>query len=730
MRGGRIGVLLVLGRRSRGKSLGGLAHRVGLAIAAGLTVLVGWLLIATHAEIGASHARAAAREPVPAGSGQARAYWLEHIDHLDDQQFLVIYVAPIDATMAPPPGLSAWPRPGTYVMSPALARAAGRGPLSSRYGISAGTIAMSGLTDPDEWIMYARPASTADFARYGRSALISGLGQPDSDQFATVNATPHSTAEFYRIELVLAVLPVLVLLIVALRGASEQRDRRVAMLEALGAARRTTAWVLVGEAALPVLLGTLAAAGVAMLTTFTGVRVPIVGYSVIAADLSGPRTAVAVLWITGALAVLAAVILTHIRGRGGGATRPRRVRDRRAWWQITVCLLAFVGCAWIANRASLSGGVHGRNGLILAFFVAVLVVLATLPATIAAGVTGLGTAAGRIGRRRGWSGAMVGGGWLAARPGSLARMCAAAVVGLGILAVVQVWVSQYQTAGTTSQVRQSIGAQVVSVQTGASPTQVSTFEAAVGTDRVVWVGEDSDGDVGLVGSCSALSSLGRLTCGPVPKPASALFAALTPVGAAVSRQNASILVSGDPIVSTRPLTGYTNSGFLVFNTAGRPGVDEVADVAFRMLTLPQVTDPGEISVAGSIAEVQPYEWLWVLAAFGAFVLLLAAALSAIDVVFTQAATIGVLGSFAAGRRLYLSVAMWSIAVPVMVATAFGMGVADLLGTMFARMSGSGSVSPRLLAGTLTAMVVLTVIQTAVCAEAVTRSVRAWRPVND
>lgn len=727
-------VMVMVGYRSRGKGLRSVAHRAGLVLTAALAVLIGWIALATHAELAARHARILAREPVSftAGSGKVPvAYWLPHSDHLHDRQFLTVYIAPLRPDVPPPPGLPAWPAPGTAVMSPALAAADSGGVLHQRYGSIVGTIGRTGLADPGEWLVYLRPRDNADFDHYGPDALISGFGRaPGSRDLRMVVADGYPGSDLYRLIMLTLVLPLVVLMFVAVRGTAEQRDRRVALLEALGASRTATAWLLLGEAAVPIFCGAAIGSACALLTIHVTMRVPVTGYQVVAADLVGLRPWIAVLFAVGVGVTLLALCLSHL-WRGTRTTRPTVVARSRGRWAALLSAAGLATCVWSSYQAGLSGGVHGRNPLILVFFVALLVALATLPAAVAIAIVVLGKLSGGLGRRLGWVSALVGGRWLAARPSGIARVGAVAVVGLGVLAILQIWVSQHQEAGASSPVRRVIGERVVTVMTSTVGPDADAFVAAVGADRTLRVGEDDQGRVSLTGDCAALARIGTLPeCPTTPASASVAYRSLTPIGVALDRLNASILVSGDPMVSQTQGTGYAAVGFVVFNDAGTTGVDAIAVAAYHLLIMPQVSDPGQYGAAGRLANTQAYQWILILSAAGVLVLVFAALLAAIDAMFAQAVGIGVLGSVAGSRRLYFGITGWSVAFPLLIATVFGAGIAALLGSLLIRLSGSGSVSAPLLTAATAVVGLVGVAQAAFCGEAITRSVRRWRPTAD
>jgi hypothetical protein len=204
------------------------------------------------------------------------------------------------------------------------------------------------------------------------------------------------------------------------------------------------------------------------------------------------------------------VLATQLRVRREAATRPRLTLSRPRRWPVVVCALAVGAAIWSATEGAARPGSPKDDLLANIFVLAMLVSLVTTPIVLAGAATGIGRLCGRIGRRTGWVGALVGGRWLAHRSVGLARVCAATVVGLGILMIVQVWVSQHSRAGEWSHVRNQVHEEIITIRTSAPDAASERFIAEAGPDRVLWVGENSDGRQLLVGACTAARSIGEL----------------------------------------------------------------------------------------------------------------------------------------------------------------------------------------------------------------------------
>jgi hypothetical protein len=105
--------------------------------------------------------------------------WLVRRDAIGGRDFPVIFVAR-EREAAPPPGLSRWPEPGEFFVSPALAMADDS--IASRYGKLAGVIAPQGLTDAGEWLVYLQSPRPMLGSRVND---VTGFGDPDPENIMT-----------------------------------------------------------------------------------------------------------------------------------------------------------------------------------------------------------------------------------------------------------------------------------------------------------------------------------------------------------------------------------------------------------------------------------------------------------------------------------------------------------------------------------------------------------------
>ncbi|MGA5823091.1 FtsX-like permease family protein [Kitasatospora sp. NPDC094028] len=256
------------------------------------------------------------------------------------QDFFGRIVQPEGPNAPLPPGLSAYPAPGTLAVSPALAellRSPDAALLRERYPQPiTGTIGPAGLTGPGDYAFYLGSDQLTD-------------SNPDTlriDHFENdLPPKPTDPALLLLTVAGLAILlsPVAAFVAAAARFGSEARDRRLAALRLAGADRSTTARIAAGES----LAGALVGLGLGAVFFLIGrqlvERVTVAGLSVYADDLR-PQPALAALVLVAVPLLAVAVTMLAMRRIAVeplGVLRGAEARRRRAWWRVLLPLLGF-----------------------------------------------------------------------------------------------------------------------------------------------------------------------------------------------------------------------------------------------------------------------------------------------------------------------------------------------------------------------------------------------------
>ncbi len=251
------------------------------------------------------------------------------------------------------PGIGAAPAPGTYYVSPALAKAIDQTPndqLGARFGDRVGLIDRTALPSPDARIVVVG-MTALEVEATGRAELITGFaGQP----------TSNSTV--YKIVLGIGAVglffPVILFVSIVTRLGAAERQERFSTLRLLGASPRQVAVLAGAEMFVVSMLGSCVGALLATALRPVAARIEVNGGAFYSEDLGfsiGTFLGVAAAIVLVATAVTMIGIL-----RSGisplGVTRQRRERAPRKW-RLLVLLLGLAALA--VPRFAIAGDLPG-----------------------------------------------------------------------------------------------------------------------------------------------------------------------------------------------------------------------------------------------------------------------------------------------------------------------------------------------------------------------------------
>ena len=311
---------------------------------------------------------------------------------------LVAWLEPTSANAVPvlPPGIGKLPTAGQSVVSPALDRLAARHPeLAARY--------------PDRLVIESTGVrSGGDLFAYVRAPTGRSLGSADA-AFRVENGrivgdgpafrigrfgTPDHAAGLLRLGepqpvpigpvvgglFGVLVLPGVILLGVGAAAASEVRNRRLEVLQAIGASTRTVTTLSALETLILAIPGLVAAT---ILWALLGPRlttVPLVGYEVVPGDLSLPWwLLIALLGVAIVVTTLVAVLVTSGPGR---LARPRPAPRRTRLSALRVVPLAVAIAAFTLGK--IVGGYREADFYLIGVVSAVAGIPAVVPVILRA----------------------------------------------------------------------------------------------------------------------------------------------------------------------------------------------------------------------------------------------------------------------------------------------------------------------------------------------------------
>ncbi|AXG79070.1 hypothetical protein DVK44_16810 [Streptomyces paludis] len=714
------------GRSVRG---GGLRFVALVCAAATLTLALTALVLSTAAYDGREQ-RSTARNPIVHDSDPSQpavALWQASFDEIAQEQYSVIYIAPLSESAPLPPGLRTWPRPGQSVLSPALAeRGASHGVLT-RYGRASGRIAENGLADPDELLAYVRPADDR-FIDREKAFTVNGYGAPGT-MFGN-NLNVESLKVLATTVLGLLVLPAIGLMVVAVRMGAEARRRRTVLLDALGASWTARTLVNCGETLLPAFLGTALGVAPALWASHINVTLPLTGYTVSSADVARSTAA----WLIGALAsfgvvVLTASVLHRVRRDGGTGLRAAGGRLPR-WWPT---VFPFAVLFTVQGPEPLS---NGNTFLFLLIYSAgVALTMATLPSVIGLLIGLIGRALSRIGRRTGMSGTLVAGRWMAGNPGITVRLVAGLVIAIGLVGQVQLHSSRLSSEYAAARASADRLGDTVYTLTQPDPgdrTRAFLAELPSSVRAYSMTGRIDDNNratVSVQASCAALKAIKRSCDHPAP------FGVMDPDPRLSELANwfsggTDIALRVGP-VATAPATG--DGRYLVLLDArGKPlPVDQIRRAAFTQLSpTPNAEIPGGSWLNGTVNRASRGAWVALFGMAGIAAMALALSLNSLAEFQRFSRSIAPLGVLTGRRRIFLATAAWTLLLPLLLAAGLGLLTNAWLATPLTNPIVGATLSTSVLASLTLTIAVIAFAVWLVGSISAIRVTDRWKPETD
>ncbi|MEU9358032.1 hypothetical protein AB0D35_07940 [Streptomyces sp. NPDC048301] len=662
-----------------------------------------------------------------------------HLDDVDDRQVEVVFVEPVGSDAPLPPGVSRWPEPGEAVLSPSLAADG----VGDRYGHVVGHIGPEGLASPGERYAYARPAPGSLSVKH--ALIATGFGSPDAGGFGDL-ATVRPFSVFLTLLIAMLGLPAGLFAVVATRLGAAGRDRRTALLGALGGSRRQLALLSAGEAAPALLLGVTPPMFLLVAALATDLRIPVVGYVLAASDMRSHAWQLLAALAAGPFLLVALVVLMHRWAGPGRSTRPRAAgRSRPVILGAALCPIFLGILSWSPTAFATQGA---TRTVVLVSMLGTVGALATLPAAIALLLSAAGRGVTELGRRRGLAGTLLAGRWTQGRPGYLSRLVAGVVVAVGLLSVVQVYPSMHSaTVQGALAMRERFGHSIATVQippgsegragslVRALPTgaEVAVLDSTLGlANGAGEVRETPDGPVEVRqavtvrGSCGALRGLGLdcpagRTAGDVPLTESTPeLRALLP--ASVTRVG----------VSRGPLEPRRNNMLVVHSPQGEDlPLGELKRDALAVLGPGALVEGiGQGWIGGAALLSSQLRWVTLLGVVGVGLVALAAALNCLAEVVRFARSIAPVSMVTGSRRVYATVAAWTLAAPLCVAAVLGSVSAVWITLPYTTPPRNGELPPQMLSLSASVLCALALLVAALAALAAVREARRWRPRHD
>ncbi|WP_328486216.1 ABC transporter permease [Streptomyces zaomyceticus] len=737
--------LLSIGRIAGRRAEAGSVRFVALLLATLTLALSLGSLVAVHAVYAGKEERRLARTPVAPDGASDRAAnataWLVGSDSLDgERRFSVVYLAPYKGHSPLPPGLDRWPEPGQAVLSPELRKAGADEDIDHRYGQLAGMIGEQGLDEPSEWLAYVRPRDGLSADR--RTDIVTGFG-PSAGR-VSVALEPGSGRLDDKPELMfqaavagMLVLPAGALLVVAARTGAHTRDRRTALVAALGGRRLDRALITMGEAGPPAALGAVIGAAAVAAAILHDVRIPYTDYILSSSHLRHYGWGAVFAPLAAFLIAQATLVIADLApGRSGSGTRPRAAsRDTWLTRLSVLCPLAIIlavrGPDLFAPDTALRT---------LASWAGIGITVLTLPAAIATVVAKAGILLTRRGRVLGLPGTLVAGRRTSAHPGGTARLVTGVSIALIVLMQAIAWQGLF--GAQTTEARQTldrVGRSVVTmvIRGGASASAVAEFLAgAPGTEAVLLTppGGGQNTSLTLYGDCAALTAL------QLPCPAHEARVDVLPADPKLRELVRWTPHTGPKLlirrVDARKLTERVASAsgsetLAVLRPDGQPlSVPTLKRLSYEVFARGAVIGaPGEDQLTAGVPNRDQGRWSALFGLVGIAVLAATAGLSAMAEFLRQGRALAPLSVLTGGVRVFRTSAAWSVLAPLALAGTAGTAVAAALAAPVTA-NGESYITGGMILSTVGVILVVSVFLWGWASRVAIRQAQTWRPSGD
>ncbi|WP_405901456.1 ABC transporter permease (plasmid) [Streptomyces sp. NBC_00727] len=686
--------LLGIGRGAGRRAEAGGIRVVALLLATAVLSVVLAGLAAVHAMYAGKEEHRIARTPVvqDRASDKGSTTWLVASDSLQNKRrFHLVFLAPHEGDAPLPPGVDHWPAPGEAVLSPELRKAGASEDIDHRYGRLAGVIQPSGLDEPSEWLAYVRPRD--GISDKAPTNVIAGFGPATQGIFAP-GLEPGSGRDDDKAEWMFQIavagllgLPALALLVIAVRTGAHARDRRTALIAALGGRRTDRALVALGEAAQPVLLGALLGATAVAPALLTDLRIPFTHYILSSEYLRQHGWLVGLTPAAALVLVCATVVVAELAPRRSGTgTRPHSPSASR--WLPRIAGLFPVMFLIAVRGPDFVGSDSGQRTLV--GWVGIAGTVLTLPAAIATAIAAAGPVLTRWGQSRGLAGTLVAGRRTSTYPGSTARLVTGVTVALIVLMQAVAWQGLFGAQSNDAQRtldRIGTSALSVGVRGQVSDADMTAFLHRLpdNTQAVLLAGPadgpGSSAPMRLYGDCPALIALhlkcpsrtARLT-GPPQDPRLQEMVRWTPHG---PLQMDTHRTTG-PALAHRTASSTEESALVLVRNDGH-AISAAAIKKLAHQVLPRgarASAPGEDELTAGIPNRDQGRWSTLLGLLGVTVLTLTAGISAMAEFLRHGRALAPLSVLTGGLHVFRTSAAWTVFMPLVLAALAGSAVAS------------------------------------------------------
>ncbi|MBX9365661.1 hypothetical protein [Streptomyces sp. WAC04114] len=673
LNGRRLGLqLLAAGRRASITAEGGRVRLWSLCLSVCLFILAACSLVLAEATYDGRDIRGAARSPIPVSrsSEHAVALWAPDTDDVDGTQHFLAYVEPLTDDAPLPPGLEEWPKPGEAVLSQSLATAGAKEEIISRYGRFAGIISPEGLQSPSERFAYVRPSQ--HMLDSGDMYKISGFGKQQDIYWGESRSLP-SLGMLCAGLIGFLLLPASALLIAAIRTGSSARERRVILLDILGAGPSAKILFVIGECSVPLLVGCSFSLAFMAPALKWNIPLPVVDFVLYAPDVADS------LWqLIGALLLSVVAVILLVLGSTPGIKKSRfsdlrsRLHGHTRWWP-WVFPLFFL----LAVRGP---GLANEEWRLPVYVIGALGALSSLPSVVGLAVARGGALVAQAGKKAGSPGMIFSGRRAAMQSRSTARFVAALMAAIFLVVQAQLWMGLLGANATLARKSQDrVGTSIVTVSHhGDDDSRIGDFAQALPSEAEIAMLQASTPSPGATraftihGSCAALRALSA-PCQSASVAVQHLDERIIELLRWNEVENSSSIKIEPGPVTADGNSSNGNGRLFVFSRSGDDlPLPQLREAARRTLAMMANVEPlANTWAMGAQDLVSSGQWILLLGVAGVALTVIAVGLSSLGEFIRFGREASPLIAIAGKTRVYASVAFWSLFIPSVLASIVG-----------------------------------------------------------
>ncbi|MFF6953039.1 hypothetical protein ACFZAD_30915 [Streptomyces iakyrus] len=467
-------------------------------------------------------------------------------------------------------------------------------------------------------------------------------------------------------------LPASALLIAAIRTGSSARERRVILLDILGARPSARILFVIGECSVPLLVG--CSFSVALVAPALKWNIPLPGVDFV---LYAPDVADSLWQLMGALLLSIVAVILLVLGSTPGIKKSRfrhlrgRLHGHTRWWP-WVFPFSFL----LAVRGP---GLANEEWRLPIYVIGTLGALSSLPSLVGLAVARGGSLVAEAGKKAGSPGMIFSGRRAAMQSRSTARFVAALMAAIFLVVQAQLWMGLLGANATLARKSQDqVGTSLVTVSHYRDHSRIEDFAQTLPSGAEIAMlqasapSPDATRAFTIHGSCAALRALSAPCESSSIAPRNLDQRVIELLRWNEVGNASSIKIKPGP-VTTNGNSGNGNGRLFVFSRSGEDlSLPQLREAARSTLAMRANVEPlGNTWAMGAQDLVSSAQWILLLGVAGVALTVIAVGLSSLGEFIRFGREASPLIAITGKTRVYASVVLWSLFIPSVLASLVG-----------------------------------------------------------